>query len=80
MIKEEYLYKNTHLPKEGWLQGCFRCYTITGNTHLHKINKYTNTQYLVYLCPHCHKKMNATKKKKKRYNLLFEKYIFLKHK
>ena len=27
-----YLYKETHLPTEGWLQGCFICDTITSKT------------------------------------------------
>ena len=33
-----YLYKETHLPAEGWLQGCFICDTITSKTEDFKPN------------------------------------------
>ena len=30
MMKTLYLFNSTHLPKDGWLQGCVKCNNITG--------------------------------------------------
>ena len=30
-LKRIYIYRESHLPENGWLQACFRCKAITGN-------------------------------------------------
>ena len=47
-----YLYKETHLPAEGWLQGCFICDTITSKTEEFKpiiVNKKVKYDWLLRL-------------------------------
>jgi len=36
IIKNVYLYRDSHLPEQGWLQSCFRCYTITSRLYSFK--------------------------------------------
>ena len=49
-----YIYKNTHLPKNGWLQGCFVCNTITSSYETYKITKpLPNMRYVLYCCQYC---------------------------
>lgn len=47
--------RKSHLPKDGWLQACFNCYTITSKTiqycNIRKQNNIFKTN--VYLCPTC---------------------------
>uniref|UniRef100_A0A6C0CNP4 Uncharacterized protein n=1 Tax=viral metagenome TaxID=1070528 RepID=A0A6C0CNP4_9ZZZZ len=54
-----YLYKETHLPAEGWLQGCFICDTITSKTEEFKpVVEDTKVKYVVHICPPCIKHKN----------------------
>ena len=57
-IKNVYLYRDSHLPEEGWLQSCFRCYSITGKLFFFKTieNKKKIYQFKIYMCPSCQKK------------------------
>ena len=49
------IYKEADLPKNGWIQGCFICYSPTsqlvdaGDSRKYDII----TEYLVYLCRDC---------------------------
>lgn len=54
-IKKIFLYETTHLPEEGWFQGCIRCETITANIKLFKTITTTKkiTEVRVYLCLPC---------------------------
>lgn len=57
-----YLYKETHLPAEGWLQGCFICDTITSKTEEFKpviVNE--KVKYIVHICPTCLRHKNSNK-------------------
>jgi hypothetical protein len=36
IIREVYLYSDTHLPTHGWLQGCWECETITSRLKTYK--------------------------------------------
>lgn len=60
-IKKYYLYKETHLPRDGWLQGCFNCEQITSSTCLYR--KFTKADYIyefyIYKCKTC---ININKK------------------
>ena len=53
--KKIYLYRDSHLPEEGWLQSCFYCYTFTSNTIDYTYIKRNNILYEcnVHLCPQC---------------------------
>jgi hypothetical protein len=78
MNKKEYIFKKTHLPKEGWLQGCFRCWDITGQYSLYKKDYILNIIYYVYLCPKCYDKINNDPDKKYKYELAYDRYIKIK--
>ena len=54
-IKKIYLYKNTHLPRDGWLQGCFNCQQITSRVYLYrKITQKENIyEFYFYRCKSC---------------------------
>ena len=49
-----YIYKGTHLPRYGWLQGCFVCYAITGSLEDYQLSiKVENMRFVLYCCPLC---------------------------
>ena len=45
------IYKNSHLPENGWLQACINCDTIT-SFRLELFNK-NNIIYYTYYCKNC---------------------------
>lgn len=58
-IKQIYIYRESRLPEEGWLQSCFECYQFTSKTILFKTYK-TKKIYLkiywefyVHVCKNC---------------------------
>lgn len=59
IIRNVYMFSDTHLPKRGWLQGCYECREITSRTIAYK----TKTTYLkiykfiVHLCPRCQRQL-----------------------
>ena len=55
-----YIFQNTHLPKYGWLQGCYVCNTITAHTETFITNNGSkdiecskDIEYAVHLCTNC---------------------------
>ena len=77
IIREVYLYSDTHLPTHGWLQGCWECEAITSRLITYKTvikGKYT-CKFIVYLCPHCKKKINFKAEKKKEFNTKCNEFI-----
>lgn len=73
-----YIYKKSHLAKDGWLQLCLACNTITSHTKFYK--KITcepsvkAVNYYMYLCPYCSNEFdNSTEKQ----NKIKKKIIFL---
>ena len=54
-----YIYQKTHLPRNGWLQGCFRCYNITAETMLFPQNYKQTKNFVFYTCPKCKFHINA---------------------
>ena len=58
-VKQIYIYRDSHLPEEGWLQSCFECYQITSKTILFKTYKTNkkNIEYYweiyIHLCNKC---------------------------
>ena len=53
--KEISLYRKSHLPKEGWIQACFLCYTYTSDTLFVKEKEYPKyiLEFTVYVCDSC---------------------------
>jgi len=77
IIREVYLYSDTHLPRHGWLQGCWECETITSRIITYKTvtkGKFTY-KFIVYLCPHCKKQINAKEEKKEEFNTKCNEFI-----
>jgi len=46
------VFSNTHLPKDGWIQGCFYCGRPTSNTINYNYKELNNT---IYCCLNCEK-------------------------
>lgn len=69
-MKKIYLFTPTHLPRNGWLQGCVRCNMITGGCK--RISKHRLPFYLImhrrlfnkiiyaYICKNCVKNKKLT--------------------
>jgi len=57
-IKKIYIYKDSHLPENGWLHACFRCKTITAKHFLFQTFNKNNILYEFYVstCPLCSRK------------------------
>jgi hypothetical protein len=57
ILKNVYLFHETHLPEEGWFQGCYKCEMITSKTICYKnIHVYDKTiKFVVYICNKCTK-------------------------
>ena len=58
--KKIYIYRESRLPEDGWLQPCFYCYVITsGLLRLKTKRTFRNLYEIeVYLCPRCKTTLN----------------------
>ena len=58
-IKRIYIYRESHLPEEGWLQACFRCKEITGKYFLFQTFHKDDDLYEFYIhaCSKCKKNL-----------------------
>ena len=78
-IKKIYIYRDSHLPEEGWLQSCFDCYQITSKIILFKTYKTIKNNVEIYweiyihLCNTC--KCDENKERKKKFLNNYNKYI-----
>ena len=54
-MKNIYIFRESKLPKEGWLQSCFECYDFTSREILYKRKKVGKTiyQFNIAVCPRC---------------------------
>jgi len=56
-IKSVYIYRDSKLPYNGWIQSCFNCYIFTERNILFKTHYNENIKTLyefnVFLCPLC---------------------------
>tara|TARA_B110000008_G_C16783149_1_gene489532 strand:- start:369 stop:674 length:306 start_codon:yes stop_codon:yes gene_type:complete len=70
-IKSVYIYRDSKLPYNGWIQSCFNCYIFTERTILFKTyydeDMKTLYEFNVFLCPLCQRDLI---KKKKKENIL----------
>ena len=64
MINEKvYIYYDTDLPKNGWMQTCTVCDRVTSKAVFYKIikkNRKTKIEVYNYLCNTCQKKLSNT--------------------
>ena len=76
-MKNIYIYRESHLPKEGWIQSCFHCYIPTSHEIIFKRERVEKTifQFNVYLCPHCRRKFRNNIGKSLEFTQKCEKYI-----
>jgi hypothetical protein len=65
-----YIFKKTHMPYKGWLQGCFLCDNITGFTEKFTANNMST--YIVYICKSC----QNNKKNNIELTNIYEKEVF----
>lgn len=78
-FRRMYIYKDTHLPAVGWLQGCFLCYSITGQceTFSKKQTSDMIMEYVVYVCPTCKKLIIHSSRIRDEYKRKINDYITL---
>ena len=72
-VKIIYIYRDSHLPYNGWLQSCFNCYRITSKLITFKTihNKgylqknyrfrYSYWEFKVFLCGKCRRRLEDKK-------------------
>ena len=75
--KKIYIYRDSHLPEEGWIQSCFNCYTYTSSTIDYKVIKYKQVIYEcnIYLCPACDKFLHSDDIARNKFRYKCDKYI-----
>jgi len=77
--KKIYIYRDSHLPEDGWIQSCFNCYTYTSGTIDYTTIKRKNTIYEcnVFLCPECDKTLHKIENmdKQERFRSKCDRYI-----
>ena len=83
-IKQIYIYRDSHLPDEGWLQSCFECYQITSKLILFKTyktkQKNVNIYWEIYIhmcnpCNDCIQNEENQKEFLNNYNKYINKYF-----
>lgn len=54
-VKKIYIYKDSHLPENGWLQACFHCDTITSRHFLFQTftDKKVLYEFHIHTCGSC---------------------------
>lgn len=60
ILKKIYIYRDSNMPENGWIQSCYHCCCYTANHKLIKIIKlkhsiYKHWEFNVYLCKKCQK-------------------------
>mgnify|MGYP001327389323 CR=1 FL=1 len=65
ILRNVYLFYDTHLPEKGWLQGCYHCDSITSRTINYKNVNYNDKtiKFIVYICNTCKKKLKTDTEK-----------------
>ena len=77
-VNEIDIFKKSHLPKEGWLQACFNCYTITSKTYYYRMISIEDKKYKfnVFCCPQCKKILYKEKQTLYKFSKVCDKYIY----
>ena len=76
-IKKIYIYKDSHLPEDGWIHACFNCKTLTSNNVLFQtFNKYNNLyEFYIHICKDCKKTFQSDDMKYIKFNDMSHNYI-----
>ena len=67
LIKQIYLYRDSHLPKDGWIQSCMNCYSNTERKILfHTIHQNKGCyckywEFYAHPCNNCKQRLLQTK-------------------
>lgn len=67
IIKEIYIYRESHLPENGWIQKCFNCESLTSKNILFKMLTEKKGCYIkywefnVHLCYVCKRNLYSNK-------------------
>ena len=84
LVKQIYLYRDSHLPKNGWIQSCMNCYLHTERKILfytvHQEKEYYDKywEFYTHLCNPCKKRiLNKKNKQNLKENLKFQKTCYL---
>jgi len=78
-LKQIYIYRDSHLPENGWLQSCFKCCSITSNIKLFEtVRTYNNNilwEFYIHICPKCVKLLEYDNNDKIHFNNECGEYI-----
>ena len=79
VVKRIYIYNDSHLPEEGWIQACFKCKELTSKTILFKTFHKDEILYefYVYICGKCKRKNSKLSYEWLDFNDLCNNYIKL---
>ena len=71
------LFRRTKLPREGWIQSCFLCYTYTSDTRGIKHVEYKKYfyDYQVHLCDGCHRSLKNDFLLNREFYIMINEYI-----
>jgi hypothetical protein len=77
IIRQMEIYKETEMPNDGWIQGCFICYAPTAQLIDTGESEKSNviTEYLVHLCYECQNIVKKSESVRKEYNNCINIYI-----
>ena len=76
-IKKIYIYNDSHLPEDGWIQACFNCNTLTcQNILLQTFYKKENLyEFYIHTCGRCKKEFKSDDEKYIKFNDVSHAYI-----
>ena len=77
ILRQIYLFKESHLPEKGWLQACYECDTITSKTINYKsISKNKKTyKFIIHVCNSCKKSLKEDTEKNAKFINRCDKFI-----
>jgi len=76
-LKDYFIFTESNLPVDGWLQGCFTCGQITGDYYKEDLVRYYYSKYQikVYICHKCKDKLEQDDDFYKNYIYHYDKSI-----
>jgi len=73
-----YIYNNSHLNPDGWLQGCLKCGIITGDYYFQELLIRNNKKYhiYIYMCSKCKKLCKENEKENEKIYNYYDNIIY----
>ena len=65
VVKKLYIYRDSRLPEEGWMQSCFRCFSYTNGSvpyDVIDVNEHLRYEIYVYCCASCKNTVDSSEK------------------